>query len=114
VEELAKTFERYGRWWTFKPNSTLRAYFQANNILINLHFTPHDLVDKIARIVPPTTHSSDVLTLIKRIQQRCCNQENDWMSTLGLLCQDQIEKSELSFELMIKHIRVKLLRLRFS
>jgi hypothetical protein len=50
-ENLSNVVNRYSEWFTFKSNSTLKEYFNKNNIYISTHFCPADLIKAVKRII---------------------------------------------------------------
>jgi len=47
IPRLDELCEKYSVWWTFKPDSLLKEYFEKHNIYIDSFFYPQQLIDAI-------------------------------------------------------------------
>jgi len=51
LPQVQKNVEKYKVWWTFKPNSTLKAYLQSINVNLDHYFTPDELIKTVQKIL---------------------------------------------------------------
>jgi hypothetical protein len=88
---MMKTYEE---WWIFRPESTLNTYLKENNYVMNLYFTPEELVQRVTRMMEKNgtyDHGNSEIIFLNKDLQKIFHTESVFKPNLYSLLLDHVD-----------------------
>lgn len=93
LPKIGDLLKKYQTWWSFKPDSLLKAYMEEHNVHLNHHFTPNELCYAIFTICDTNymydAGNSQCIVLDEGLQ-KCFNQWTIFTPDLQTLCEPHV------------------------
>lgn len=71
LPQLTSLATKYSLWWTFKPNSLLKAYLNDREINLDKYFCPNDLLNVVLNVLRnETQNSNNNIIMLKNEEQQ--------------------------------------------
>lgn len=110
LDKLVREVNYYSEWYTFKPNSSLKEYFENNNIFVPPNFVSADLINAVKQVLDfsyfNSQNNSKLLTLEPALQvifgQWVLYEPDIWTYLV-----DHIDETPIGQSIMLQNEKVK-------
>lgn len=108
--ELMGEVNKYSEWYTFKPNSSLKTYFENNNIFVPTYFVPDDLINAVKKIIDFPYFNSQNNSQLINLEPELQNIFGQWVlyePDIWTNLVEHIDEISISKSIMLQNEKVK-------